>query len=168
VARPLFEHAAGRARQLQLVVFETMAIAGLAVTALIDGNLGEADRLARNALELARDNGYRSITMWERRVLGLVTAAGGGDGQACAEEHFLASISIGEELGMRPDVALSRLFLGRHYAECGRREDALRQLDESEAMLREMGMDFWLPHLRELRGRLETGDLGASPEQRVA
>ena len=49
VARPPFEHAAARARQLQLVVFEAMAIAGLAVTALIDGNLGEADRLARSA-----------------------------------------------------------------------------------------------------------------------
>jgi hypothetical protein len=106
--------------------------------------------------------------MWERRVLGLVAAAGGGDGKAGAEEHFLSSIAIGEELGMKPDIALSRLFLGRHYAECGRHEDALRQLDESETLLREMGMDFWLPQVGDLRHRLETGDLGTTPEQRVA
>ena len=44
LARPLFEHAAAQAEQLQLVVFKAMAIAGLAVTALIEGKLGEADQ----------------------------------------------------------------------------------------------------------------------------
>jgi hypothetical protein len=69
---------------------------------------------------------------------------------------------------MKPDVALSRLFLGRHYAECGRHEDARRQLDESETLLREMGMDFWLPHLCDLRHRLETGGPGSTREAQVA
>ena len=168
VARPMFEHAAARARQLQLVVFEAMAIAGLAVTALIEGNLDEADRLARMALQLAADNGYQGVAMWENRVLGLIAAARGGDAETVAETHFLCSIAIGEELGMKPDIALSRLFLGRHYAECGRRDDALRELEESEDLLRALGMDFWLPHLCDLRGRLEIGDPATVGEQRVA
>jgi hypothetical protein len=168
LARPLFERAVARAQQLQLVVFETMAIAGLAVTAFIEGSLAEAERLARSALQLAEDNGYRSVAMWENRVLGLVAAAGGSEGRDAAESYFLRSITIGEDLGMRPDTALARLFLGRHYVDCGRREEALVQLEESETLLREMGMAFWLPHLRDLRERLETNHAYATGDPKVA
>jgi tetratricopeptide (TPR) repeat protein len=152
LARILFERSISRARQLQLVVFEAMAIAGLAVAVFMDHGLAEAEELAHQALRLAEDNGYRGVEMWLNRVLGLIGVAQGGSGWERGEQRFLRAVAIGQELGMNPDIALCRLFLGRHYAMCGRKDEAVRQLKESEALLRDMKMDFWLPHVREVVG----------------
>jgi hypothetical protein len=46
---------------------------------------------------------------------------------------------------MRPLQARCRLGLGKLYRQVGRSDEARAELATAAAMLREMGMAFWLP-----------------------
>jgi predicted RNA polymerase sigma factor len=54
-------------------------------------------------------------------------------------------LTLAEELEMRPLVAHCHLGLGKLYRRVGRNDEARAELSTAVAMLREMGMAFWLP-----------------------
>jgi Flp pilus assembly protein TadD len=62
-----------------------------------------------------------------------------------AEERYLEALALAEELEMRPLQAHCHLGLGKLYRKAGRRNEAEHELRTAVAMLREMGMTFWLP-----------------------
>ena len=62
-----------------------------------------------------------------------------------AERHFREALTIAERLEMRPLQAHCHLGLGKLYRRTGRTDEARAELATAVAMLREMGMAFWLP-----------------------
>jgi len=53
--------------------------------------------------------------------------------------------TAGCEVGMRPVQTHCHLGLGKLYRRTGRPDEARAELATAVAMLREMGMAFWLP-----------------------
>ena len=62
-----------------------------------------------------------------------------------AEVRYREALALAEELGMRPLQAHCHLGLGKLYRRVERIEEAQQELAVAVAMLREMGMTFWLP-----------------------
>ena len=62
-----------------------------------------------------------------------------------AQTHYRAALALAEELGMRPLQAHCHLGLGKLYRRVGRFDEARAELATAVAMLREMGMAYWLP-----------------------
>jgi hypothetical protein len=62
-----------------------------------------------------------------------------------AKQRQLREFRATEELGMRPLQAHCHLGLGKLYRRTGRLDEAHAELATAVAMLREMGMAFWLP-----------------------
>jgi hypothetical protein len=75
---------------------------------------------------------------------------------------FRAALPIAEELEMRPPQAHCHLGLGKLYRRIERADEARAELATAVAMLREMGMAFWLP---EAEAELAQANAAASPEQ---
>ena len=71
-------------------------------------------------------------------------------------------LALAEELGMRPLQAHCRLGLGKMYRQVGRQDEARTELSLAVAMLREMGMAFWLP---EAEAELTQADGSVSGKQ---
>ena len=61
-----------------------------------------------------------------------------------AELGYRESLSLAQELEMRPLQAHCHLGLGKLYRRTGRPDEARAELAMAVAMLREMGMSFWL------------------------
>jgi tetratricopeptide (TPR) repeat protein len=61
-----------------------------------------------------------------------------------AEECMLQGIEILRKLKLKPLYAEGYHFLGVLYADTGRQDVALENLQKAEGMFREMGMDYWL------------------------
>src|SRR6266511_3238946 len=102
----------------------------------LSGRPAESLPLLEQALEQAASRGF--VTR-----LSAVAAA-------LSEAYLLAgrldnAMSLAEELGMRPLQAHCHLGLGRVYRKIGRLEEAQPELATAVAMLRSMGMTFWLP-----------------------
>jgi Flp pilus assembly protein TadD len=64
---------------------------------------------------------------------------------AGAEARYGEALALADELGMRPLQAHCHLGLGKLYERIGRHDEARAELTTAVAMLREMGMAFWLP-----------------------
>jgi len=70
-----------------------------------------------------------------------------------AVARYRDALALAEELGMRPLQAHCHLGLGTLHRRMGRPDGARAELATAVAMLREMGMAFWLPEAeRELAG----------------
>jgi hypothetical protein len=59
--------------------------------------------------------------------------------------HYRQALSPAETLKMRPLQAHCHLGLGKLYRRTGRPAEARAELTTAVALLREMGMVFWLP-----------------------
>jgi class 3 adenylate cyclase/tetratricopeptide (TPR) repeat protein len=114
---------------------------------LLAGRLDEAAAQARRALVLARDLKERGNEVYALRLLGVVAAertpADAAEAQAC----FTAAIQVAEGLGMRPLLARCHLGLGRLARQAGDGPGAAKHLETAGALLRELGMTFWLERL---------------------
>jgi hypothetical protein len=78
------------------------------------------------------------------RVLAEVLTLRGGSSAAEAERRFGETLALSAQMGTRPMEAHCHLGLGRLYRLIGRRDEARTELSTAVAMLREMGMAFWL------------------------
>jgi predicted ATPase/class 3 adenylate cyclase len=109
------------------------------------GHLEDADRIARWALDLAVDHdecGHRACAL---RFLGQIAACRAPAHADEAEARYHDALTFAEELEMRPLQAHCHLGLGKLYRRTGRKDEARAELATAVAMLREMGMAFWLP-----------------------
>ncbi len=72
-----------------------------------------------------------------------------------AREHLGEAIRMAKERDERPILAISHF----RYAECmhkkGDLDAAREQLDQAEALFRDMGMDWWRSQAEGLRGRID-------------
>jgi Flp pilus assembly protein TadD len=79
------------------------------------------------------------------RVLAEIAATGDRPDIEEAEARYREALELAEEMEMRPLQSHCHLGLGKLYRRVGRREEARAELATAVAMLREMGMVFWLP-----------------------
>jgi tetratricopeptide (TPR) repeat protein len=71
-----------------------------------------------------------------------------------AEESFLKSIKIYEDLKIKTHSVLGYFFLSEMYVDTGQKDKALKTLKTAEGMFQEMGMDYWLTKTEEFLRRL--------------
>jgi len=62
-----------------------------------------------------------------------------------AEAYYREALTLAQSIEMRPLQAHCHLGLGKLYRRTGRLDEARAELSTAVAMLREMGMAFWLP-----------------------
>jgi len=111
---------------------------------LLLGNLPEAKRIVKRALELAEANEERGIAADILELLGEIAAAERPTAFDAADEFFRRAKGLATELGMRPLVAHCHLGLGKLYRRTGEREQVRDHLTTAMKMYREMGMRVWL------------------------
>jgi tetratricopeptide (TPR) repeat protein len=107
------------------------------------GRHEDAERLARQALELAVERGERGWHAWSARLLGEIAGRHDPAGAETAERHFREALAIATELAMLPLAAHSHLGLGKLYQRVGKQQ-AQEHLTIATTMYREMGMSSWL------------------------
>jgi hypothetical protein len=79
------------------------------------------------------------------RVQADIDASEASTAAAQVEARYHEALRLAEEHGMRPLKARCHLGLGKLYRRVGRLDEARAELATAVAMLREMGMTFWLP-----------------------
>jgi tetratricopeptide (TPR) repeat protein len=104
----------------------------------------DALHLATRTVDLASRHAARGYLGWSLRSLARVHARHEPPEVEQAEHIYRQSLALAEELGMRPLQAHCHLGLGKLYRQVGRFDEARAELATSVAMLREMGMVFWL------------------------
>jgi class 3 adenylate cyclase/tetratricopeptide (TPR) repeat protein len=109
------------------------------------GQVDAAHTQAEFALGISTTRHARGDEAFAFRLLGEITASGEPVESGTAEAHYRKSLTLAEELGMRPLAARCHLGLGKLFRRTGRTEEARTELMTALAMIREMEMTFWLP-----------------------
>jgi tetratricopeptide (TPR) repeat protein len=136
---------------------QSLRIAWLSEAYRLAGGMEEATKLARYALELARDCKERGHETYALRLLGEIAARRGPPDVEQGEEYYREALALAEELGMRPLQAHCYQGLGMLYAGLSRWEPARAELAAAIDLYRAMEMTFWLPQaemaLAQVEGR---------------
>ena len=138
--------------ELGVKAYLALWTANLGEGLLVAGQVERARTLAQRALDLAVAHKERGHQAWALRLLGDIAARGvpGETGAADnAAAYYAQSLSLADELGMRPLVARNHLGLGRLYRQSGDRERAEKHLAISSTMLSQLDMRFWLKRAAE-------------------
>ena len=112
---------------------------------LATGRIADARRTIEDALVRAtarQERGYRAVAL---RALSTLEAREEPPAVEEAERCFCEALALARESEMRPLQAHCHLGLGKLYRRTGRLDEARAELSTAVAMLREMGMAFWLP-----------------------
>ena len=149
-AVPLLERALAAGQAIRLVYGETLILCQLGTTCVEAARLDEAAGYARQALALTRERGERGEEAWALLLSGDVAARREPPSGDEARGWYGEAIALGEELGMRPLVARSRLALGTLERRAGRMEVARRHLALAAAEARTMGIAAWEAHAEAL------------------
>ena len=146
-ARPLLREAVDRSMAMRRLVDHPLWLGWLSEALVRDGQLEEANHLARHALELAEKLGERGNRAWTLRLLGDIHAHSDDPRRdhERAVDYYRQGLGLADELGMRPLQAHCHLGLGLLDQLGGRPDDARRSLRAARQLLREMEMTFWLP-----------------------
>ena len=112
---------------------------------LLAGQLDQASSYARQALADANARKERGHQAHALRLLGEIAARHGAREAERCGGYYAEALALTEELGMRPLQARCRLGLGKLCHRTGRADEARAELSTAVAMLREMGMEYWLP-----------------------
>jgi len=153
-AIPLLQKVTEQAGAMKLVSDHLLGAIPLAEAWLVMGRLDAAERLCRQALNLARAHKQRGHEVYALRLLGAVTASRDASAEREAAAHFRSALALASDLGMRPLVAHCHLGLGKLYRRTGKREQAQEHLTTATTMYREMGMQFWLEKTEKELGEL--------------
>jgi class 3 adenylate cyclase/tetratricopeptide (TPR) repeat protein len=124
--------------------------------------LDDAAEQAERLLAISRSRNLPAYTARALRLLGEIAASREPPAAEQAEDHYRQALSIVHELELRPLQAHCHLGLGKLYRRVGRSDEARAELATAVAMLREMGMMFWLPEAeRELAQTINEQDRAA-------
>lgn len=135
----------GRALTGQIAAWTATMSNRLGEAYLAAGRIEDARREAETALSTAEARQERASRAVALRLLGEIAARGGPTDVAEAEERYRAALAQADTMGMRPQRAHCHLGLGKLYRRVGRLDEARAELSTAVAMLREMGMMYWLP-----------------------
>jgi class 3 adenylate cyclase/tetratricopeptide (TPR) repeat protein len=113
-------------------------------TCWLAGRLDDARAQAEQGLDLARAGGERGAQIRALRLLGEVSAESDRPDVEQSQHFFRQSLTLAEELGMRPQAARCHLGLGRLFRRAGARQEAREHLTTATVMFRGMDMRLWL------------------------
>jgi tetratricopeptide (TPR) repeat protein len=125
---------------------------------LATGRIPDARRTIEDALARATARQERAYRAGALRALGTLAAREEPPAVEEAEQCYREALALADELEMRPLQARCRLGLGKLLQGAGRQDEARTELNIAVAMLREMGMNHWLP---EAEAALAEANLGA-------
>jgi tetratricopeptide (TPR) repeat protein len=131
---------------------------GIAAPRLATGRIEDARRTIENALARATAQQERTNRAYALRALGEISASETPPNVEEAEQCYREALTPAKTLEMRPLHAHCHLGLGKLYSRIGHLDEARTELSTAIAMLREMGMAFWLP-----RAEAELAQVMASP-----
>ena len=120
-----------------------------AETALLAGELAEAEAYGQQALSLARELEMRGEEGCALRVLGEIATA--QERFDRAEEQFSESLSILEEVGDTYEGACTRLSLARVHTSQEKLEEGLATLDRCIQVFQRLGVTLDLAAARALQ-----------------
>jgi tetratricopeptide (TPR) repeat protein len=122
--------------------YSTAAVLGEAY--LLAGRANDAANQAQKTLVRAREKGQRAFEADALHLAAEVAAQANPPDLAAAELQYCASMTLADELGMRPLIAHCHLGLGKLYHRTDKREQAQEHLATATSMYRDMGMTYWL------------------------
>jgi class 3 adenylate cyclase/tetratricopeptide (TPR) repeat protein len=143
-ALPLLEMAVQALADIQFSGHRTAHLANLAQGYLAAGRADDADRVAGQALAVAREQRARGAEAWVRWLLGEIAARGESPRVEQAEGYYREALGLAEELGMRPLAAHCHLGRATLYQKLGRDAEAQAELTEAAELYRAMEMTLWL------------------------
>jgi class 3 adenylate cyclase/tetratricopeptide (TPR) repeat protein len=118
--------------------------AGRAEAYLLVGRAADALPLAQRGVDISKAVKGRGVAGWALRLMGEVAAAQTPPLVGEAEAAYHESLSMAQEMGMRPLEARCRLGLGSLYGRIGRGDEARAEIERARALFRDLGMQAWL------------------------
>src|SRR5262249_31462387 len=116
----------------------------LAATYLTVGRREEALKCAQSAVELSAKYDERANEALALKTLADITVGDDAAGPRGAADLYRRTLTLANELGMRPLVAHCRAGLGTLHRRIGQRSESDQHVAAAAAMYREMGMTYWL------------------------
>jgi len=143
-ARRLLEEALERTLARELMHQRSLILAWLGEAALAESRVKEADQMAQQSLQLARENDEHGHEAWALRLLGEIRRRSSPSGSDESARYYSEALALASQLGMRPLVAHARAGLGTLATPLTPPRERRAHHETAIAMLREMGMEFWL------------------------
>jgi class 3 adenylate cyclase/tetratricopeptide (TPR) repeat protein len=143
-AQALLERATEQVVMIGNLVYRVAGLLALSEIHLVADRQDPAHALASEALALSQAQGARGEEARAGWLLGEIAAHGAPPAGDQAEADYRQSLSLAEELGMRPLVAHCHLGLGTLYQKVGRSDQAQPELATAAQMYRTMELTFWL------------------------
>src|SRR6185437_11048908 len=98
----------------------------------------------QRALDIVRQYKERGHEAYTLLLLGEIAARENPVDSGKAETHYRQTFALAEKLGMHLLIAHCHVGLGQLYRQRGSRQHAEEYLTKAIAMMRDMGMGFWL------------------------
>jgi tetratricopeptide (TPR) repeat protein len=118
------------------------------------GNFSNANSYAEEALNISiknNDHHHEGLSMiWLGRILGRKNRSKRTE----VGKYILQGIEILKELKLRPFLSQGYFFLGELYANSGRKDEALENLNKALSMCQEMGIGYWPDKIQKVLDRL--------------
>ena len=114
------------------------------------GDHEKALTYSKEGVRLCRDNNQKDLEANALITLGRVVAVTNRMKFEEARELILQGIKLLQSLGHKPQHATGLFRLGELYADAGRKEEAMENLQKAEKMCQAMEMDYWLGKTQEL------------------
>jgi len=128
----------------QLRLGKAMGMVWQVETYMLAGRYGEADVLARQALEVFRESKDRGSEAELRYLLAEILVRRHPSSFSQAEESYRAASILAHELGMRPLQAHCYLGLGTIHAQSKDTRIAQSEIGTARELYRDMHMPFWV------------------------
>jgi len=143
-AREIIEEALGLANTQTLASLQAWCGSSLALAHLAAGAWREAEAAGAAALEHAQRHGYHPVEALALRSLALSFARRTPSELERAARLCREALSVGDKIGMRPEVAHCHADLAEIMRRSGHPAEAHAELDAALRLYRDMGMAWYI------------------------
>jgi tetratricopeptide (TPR) repeat protein len=130
---------------MHLVNGRSLMLVWLAESWMAAGELDRAREVGTHALRLAQEHKERGHEAWAVHTLGRLAAQLDAPSHEEAARLIDHALRLATELGMRPLAAHCHVAFGQIRAMAGDQLNAKHYLAAGADLLRELGMELWLP-----------------------
>jgi predicted ATPase len=142
-AERLLREALEQSAVMRMGSFHSQMILWLSEAQLLMGAVGDAGKLADDALESTREKHESGLEGWALHLAADVITHREPLDLPRAEELYRQAMRGAERLGGRPLTARCHLGLGSLYRRAGKDRQAREHLEKAAALFRDMGMRLW-------------------------
>jgi tetratricopeptide (TPR) repeat protein len=142
-AESLLREAMEQSAVMRMGSFHSQLVMWLSEARLLMGAVGDAGKLADEALESTREKHEAGLESWALRLAAEVTTHREPLDLPRAENLYRQAMRQAERLGGRPLMARCHFGLGSLYRRAGKGHEARESLEAAAALFRDMGMRLW-------------------------